>query len=148
MTKIRLTSVILASLSLFFITGCTTLGPDFTTPEAPVATDWTGIDPELVDNQPADHPEWWTVFNDPVLNHLIETAQSQNLTLRSAGIRVLQAQAQLGIATGSKYPQVQQLSGSANEVKLSENGTDNTPLLDDSFGLYNIGFNLAWEVDF
>jgi NodT family efflux transporter outer membrane factor (OMF) lipoprotein len=61
---------------------------------------------------------------------------------------VLQAQAQLGIATGSKYPQVQQLSGSANEVKISDNGADNTPLLKDNFGLYNLGFGLSWEVDF
>jgi NodT family efflux transporter outer membrane factor (OMF) lipoprotein len=148
MAKIRTTGVFIASASLFFLAGCTTLGPDFSTPEVPVATEWTDIDPELLSNQPADHPEWWTVFNDPILNQLIETAQAQNLTLRAAGLRVLQAQAQLGIATGSRYPQVQQLSGSANEIQLSDNGTDNTPLLDDNFGLYNLGFSLAWEVDF
>ena len=144
----RIADVFLALLVLFVLAGCTTLGPDFETPEAPVATEWTEVDPEMLSNQPADHPEWWTVFNDPVLNQLIETAQSQNFTLRSAGLRVLQAQAQLGIATGSKYPQVQQLSGSANEIKISENGADNFPLLDDNFGLYNLGFGLSWEVDF
>ena len=146
-TVIRLTGSFLTVLGLVFLAGCTTLGPDFKTPEAQVAEEWTDIDPSMVSNQPADHPEWWTVFNDPVLNQLIETAQSQNLTLRTAGVRVLQAQAQLGIATGSKYPQVQQLSGSANEVKLSENGADST-LLQDNFGLYNLGFGLSWEVDF
>ena len=135
-------------LAMILIAGCTTLGPDFESPEAQVAEDWTEIDQDKLTNQPADHPEWWTVFNDPVLNQLIETAQSQNLTLRSAGLRVLQAQAQLGIATGSKYPQVQQLSGSANEIKISQNGADNIPLLEDNFGLYNLGFGLAWEVDF
>ena len=144
----RLTSAFLALLVLFVLAGCTTLGPDFKTPEAPVAEEWTEVDQAMLSNQPADHPEWWTVFNDPVLNQLIETAQSQNLTLRTAGVRVLQAQAQLGIATGSKYPQVQQLSGSANEIKISENGADNIPLLEDNFGLYNLGFGLSWEVDF
>ena len=145
---VRITRVFLALLILLIVAGCTTLGPDFKTPEAPVAAEWTEVDQEMLSNQPAVHPEWWIVFNDPVLNQLIETAQSQNLTLRSAGLRVLQAQAQLGIATGSKYPQVQQLSGSANEVKISENGADNTPLLEDNFGLYNLGFGLSWEVDF
>jgi NodT family efflux transporter outer membrane factor (OMF) lipoprotein len=144
----KIAGVFLALFLLFSVTGCTTLGPDFKTPEAPVAEEWTDVDPSLLSNQPADHPEWWMVFNDPVLNQLIQTAQSQNLTLRSAGLRVLQAQAQLGIATGSKYPQVQQLSGSANEVKISDNGADNTPLLKDNFGLYNLGFGLSWEVDF
>jgi NodT family efflux transporter outer membrane factor (OMF) lipoprotein len=145
---VRITRAFLTLLILLFFVGCTTLGPDFETPEAPVATDWTEVDPEMLSNQPADHPEWWTVFNDPVLNQLIETAQSQNLTLRSAGLRVLQAQAQLGISTGTKYPQVQQLSGSANEIKISENGSDNIPLLEDNFGFYNLGFGLSWEVDF
>ena len=70
-----------------------------------------------VTNQPAENLEWWTVFNDPVLNRLVETARSQNLTLRSAGLRVLQANAQLGIATGRKFPQVQQVTGSASSVK-------------------------------
>jgi len=42
---------------------------------------------------------------------------------------------------------VQQLSGSANRVDLSENGSD-TALLDDNFGLYNLGFGLSWELDF
>jgi outer membrane protein TolC len=49
------------------------------------------------------------VFNDPVLLRLIELAYEQNLTLRTAGVRVLEARAQLGIAIGEIYPQ-QQLS--------------------------------------
>ena len=144
----RISRVFLALVLLFFISGCTTLGPDFSPPEAPVAADWSETDPAMLSNQPADHPQWWTAFNDPVLNQLIEIAQSQNLTLRSAGLRVLQAQAQLGIATGSKYPQVQQVSGSATQYKISKNGSDNIPQLDDSFGLYNLDFGLSWEVDF
>ena len=144
----RISRVFLALVLLFFISGCTTLGPDFSPPEAPLAADWSEFDPAMLSNQPADHPQWWTAFNDPVLNQLIEIAQSQNLTLRSAGLRVLQAQAQLGIATGSKYPQVQQVSGSATQYKISKNGSDNIPQLDDSFGLYNLDFGLSWEVDF
>ncbi len=139
--------VLFALPGVFVLAGCTTLGPDYERPDAPVEAEWADIDQELLSNQPAEHPEWWTVFNDPVLDELIQTARSQNLTLRAAGVRVLQAQAQLGIATGSRYPQVQQLSGSANEVKLSENGAD-TALLDDQFGFYDLGLGVSWEVDF
>ena len=35
----------------------------------------------------------------------------KNLTLRSAGLRVLQSQQQLAIAIGSQYPQQQQING-------------------------------------
>lgn len=130
------------------VSGCTALGPDFEEPEAPVAQEWVEVDDATITNQPTAHPEWWTVFNDPVLNQLIEMARSQNLTLRSAGLRVLQAHAQLGIATGSKYPQVQQLSGSASQVEISENASRYFPLLDNRFALYDLGFNLSWEIDF
>ena len=144
----RLSAPGLMLLLMYFVVGCTSLGPDFEKPEALVAEDWAEVDQEKISRQPADHPEWWTVFNDPVLNQLIETARSQNLTLRSAGLRVLQANAQLGIVTGGKYPQVQQVSGSANRVKISENGSDNIPLLENNFGLLNLDFGLSWEVDF
>jgi NodT family efflux transporter outer membrane factor (OMF) lipoprotein len=135
-------------LPAFLAAGCTTLGPDFKEPEANVAKEWVEVDDAEITNQPAAHPEWWTVFNDPVLDELIETARSQNLTLRSAGLRVLQAHAQLGIAVGSKYPQVQQVSGSASRVEISENAADNIALLENSFAIYNLDFNLTWEIDF
>ena len=139
----------LASLMVLtpLVSSCA-LGPDFEEPEAPVAQEWIEVDDAQITNRPVDYPDWWTVFNDPVLNQLIEMARSQNLTLRSAGLRVLQAHAQLGIATGSKYPQVQQVAGSANRVEISDNAADNIVLLEDSFALYNLDFNLSWEIDF
>ena len=62
---------------------------------------------------------WWEGFRDPTLNKLIEIAYSQNLTLLSAGTRVLQARAVLGIAIGISYPQVQQGTGSIINNKSS-----------------------------
>ncbi len=62
--------------------------------------------------------------------------------------RVLQANAQLGIATGRKFPQVQQVSGGASSVNNSENANDNISLLENNFALYNLDFGLSWEVDF
>ena len=144
----RLSAPVLILLVTYFVMGCTTLGPDFEKPEALVAEDWIEVDQEKISRQPADHPDWWTVFKDPVLNQLIETARSQNLTLRSAGLRILQANARLGIATGAKYPQVQQLTGSAKQIKISENSADNIPLLEDNFGRNTLDFGLSWEVDF
>ena len=138
----------LGLLPIVLLSACASLGPDFETPEAPVADDWMQAEQAGVNYQAADHPEWWTVFNDPVLDRLIETARSQNLSLRSAGLRVLQANAQLGIATGKKFPQVQQITGSASNVNISENGADNVALLENNFALYNLDFGLSWEVDF
>ena len=45
--------------------------------------------------------------HDTVLNRLIEIAYNQNLTLVSASTKVLEARAQLGVAIGEFYPQIQ-----------------------------------------
>ncbi|MFQ5937352.1 MAG: TolC family protein, partial [Acidiferrobacterales bacterium] len=134
--------------ALIVLAGCTTVGPDYKKPSTEAEQQWMEVDDPRIDNEPAEHPEWWTVFNDPVLNKLIDMAREQNLTLRSAGIRVLEARAQLGIAVGSKYPQVQQFGGEASRINLSENQVDNVPLLEDGFSVYSLDFNLAWEIDF
>jgi NodT family efflux transporter outer membrane factor (OMF) lipoprotein len=126
-------------LLVLLISGCTTLGPVYHTPDAAVESDWLGIeDSPLTTELPVD-PKWWkTAFQDEELDHLVETALKQNLTLRSAGLRVLQSQQQLAIAIGNQFPQQQQLTGSAIREKSS--GV--------TFNNYNLGFNLSWEADF
>jgi outer membrane protein TolC len=87
-----------------------------------------------------------TVFNDPQLNGLIATASQQNLTLRIAGTRILQAQAVRGIAGGSLFPQVQQSFGGYNRVQISETIANSPP--NKIFDQWATGFNLSWELDF
>ncbi len=135
--------IALASLA----TSCTTLGPDYKKPEAQVSQQWIDIDAPRVNSQPADLADWWTVFDDPVLNSLVEMAYTQNLTLRIAGLRILEARATLGIATGSKYPQVQQVNGNVTRVEVSDNDA-NTALADRSFDSAEATFDLVWEIDF
>lgn len=129
------------------LAGCTTLGPDFTPPQTPVPTDWLVQDDALFGESPAQ-ADWWKVFNDPVLDSLIQTAYEQNLPLQVAGLRILEARAQLGIAVGNRYPQLQQAVGSVTAVELSKNSPNFIPLTDDSFTNYQVGFDAAWELDF
>jgi NodT family efflux transporter outer membrane factor (OMF) lipoprotein len=121
------------------------VGPNYCKPNAPVAEHW--IDES--DIHPADEKDlsqWWTVFNDPTLNHLVHRAYHQNLSLREASFRVLQARAQLGIATGNLFPQTQNATGSFQRINQSRNTAQNvnTPYYDQ----WNSGFNLSWELDF
>ena len=64
--------------------GCL-VGPDFTSPSAPVAEKWLEANNPSVDTRNQQYRDWWTVFHDPVLNRLIETGYNQNLSLVSAG---------------------------------------------------------------
>jgi NodT family efflux transporter outer membrane factor (OMF) lipoprotein len=89
---------------------------------------------------------WWEVFGDPILVHLVDTAYAENLTLRSAGLRVVQAQARRAITIGTLYPQQQELFGGYTREVLSENAPAGA-LGTRSLGVWQAGFDMAWEVD-
>lgn len=134
-------------LSCLLLTGCDVIGPDFVKPEAPVAGQWLeNTDSEVLSEQ-GDISNWWTVFNDPVLDSLIEKAYQQNLSLQIAGIRILEARAQLGIAVGNVYPQVQQLRGGLSHIELSDNQPNISAAADSSYRDADIGFDVGWELD-
>src|SRR5438067_4059067 len=109
-----------------FSTGCL-VGPDFPSPAAPVAERWLEANNPSVDTRNQEYRDWWTVFHDPVLNRLIETAYNQNLTLVSAGTRVLEARAQLGVVIGEFYPQLQQGNGEVTYIRPSHADTTSFP---------------------
>ncbi len=131
---------------ILLVSGCA-VGPDFVRPDAPSEEAWIDSDVPQIKTETTDLTDWWKVFNDPVLDSLIETAYSQNLPLQIAGLRIMEARAQLGIAVGNKYPQFQQLSGSGNSVQISDNAP-NALAADKFYYDYQLGFDAAWEMDF
>ena len=143
---VKLPLALLASTLLF--SGCTTLGPDFVKPEAPVSEQWTEnktVEP-VVKTESVDYSSWWKGFNDPVLDGLIETAYEENLDLRQSGLRILEARAALGIAVGEQLPQSQEVNGAAAAINSSKNTAN--PLQDRHFSDYQLSFDAAWELDF
>lgn len=138
----RRAGILLAS-AVILQGGCAMVGPDFRLPEATVADQWSEQTDMGITRQPLTETRWWQVFNDPALNALIETARNQNLSLRIAGLRVLEARAQLGVVTGNLYPQSQTVSGN-----YSYNRGRETPATDRYFSQAATGFDAAWELDF
>jgi NodT family efflux transporter outer membrane factor (OMF) lipoprotein len=133
------------------------VGPNYCKPPAPVAKDWIDADDQRVRKASDDLSTWWTVFNDPVLNALICDAYMQNLSLRVAGMRVLEARAQLAIDVGNMLPQTQTSTGDFKWNGLSEETANNilefrpppgSPPLKRWYGQWDLGFNLTWELDF
>src|SRR5215510_4335921 len=132
-----------------WLSGCMMVGPDYVRPLAPTEETWIDPGDPAVKREPADVSAWWTVFNDPVLNTLVETAYRQNPSLRAAGVRVLQAQAQRGIAIGLLFPQTQETFGAATSNEISRNRANrNTPFLKSEFDDWQVGFDATWELDF
>jgi NodT family efflux transporter outer membrane factor (OMF) lipoprotein len=148
---------LLAILALC-VCGCTPLGeyidngfkvgPNYNKPPAPVAPAWIDANDVRVRSQEADDSHWWTVFNDPVLDQLVQTAYNQNLTLREAGFRVLQNRALLAESIGFLFPQTQEMDGSFTRTNLSREVANRSALPQSNFSQWNYGFGLAWEIDF
>lgn len=132
---------------LVSVAACTTVGPDFVQPEAPVNEQWLEEDAEHFRATPQELTEWWRVFEDPVLEELVRLTHERNNNLKIVGLRVLEAQANLGIATGSRYPQVQVLTGQALAIGISE-GDENSVVSDLDFRKYDLGVGVSWEMDF
>ena len=127
----------LAGSGAILLGGCAAVGPDFQGPgKVKLPAKWEKNrkqkDPHLA--------RWWKIYQDRNLDRLVNLAWKQNLDLKSAGLRILQARAALGISEGMAFPQLQQLSGSAtvsddNRAAHSVRST-------------NLGFDLGWEIDF
>jgi NodT family efflux transporter outer membrane factor (OMF) lipoprotein len=115
------------------------VGPNYCAPKAPVAQHWIDQADIRTDNDPARLCRWWTVLNDPKLNELIACAYRQNLSLKQAGFRVLQARANLAYATGNLFPQQQDAFGDYRRA-----GSNTTGFTDG----WDYGFSLNWELDF
>jgi NodT family efflux transporter outer membrane factor (OMF) lipoprotein len=139
------------------------VGPNYRKPPAPVAKDWIDAEDRRVRKETDDLSKWWTVFNDPVLDSLICDAYRQNLSLRVAGMRVLEARAQLSIDVGNLLPQTQTSTGDFKWYGLSKETANNLlqfsvppgglqgvtfPAFKRWYGQWDLGFNLNWELDF
>jgi NodT family efflux transporter outer membrane factor (OMF) lipoprotein len=133
---------------LMSATACA-VGPDFVSPAAPVADKFIGAANRSVKSTRQDYRDWWKSFHDPTLDRLIYIAYDQNLTLLSAGTRVLQARALLGIAIGISYPQLQQGTGSLIYNRTSAATPLSPPNATPArFWTDSLAVQAAWELDF
>jgi NodT family efflux transporter outer membrane factor (OMF) lipoprotein len=142
---------VMAALVLLTLQGCTSVGPDYQAPVIDTPDAWTETIAQQVDQGPhASLQNWWTVFEDPLLDELIERARKANLDLKVAVSRVGESRAILAIARGEKLPLVN-ATATASRNKLSDDG----PLQQvapeggfDSQSLFQAGVDTVWEIDF
>lgn len=129
------------------LAGCE-LGPDYARPPVDTSPNWLEIPDPRLKARAGDPRQWWQAFNDPVLDRLVRLAYRQNLPLRVAGVRVLEARAQLGIAVGELYPQAQQAFGSLQYNRLSERAVQGAFSRIFNYTQAQLGLSASWELDF
>ena len=136
-------------LPLAFAFGGCMVGPNFQPPKVSVATGWQENGDQRVGTGATTYRDWWKTFGDPALDRLVAHAYRENLTLRQAGVRVLQARAQLGVAVGEIFPQTQQAVGSVQYIRTSDRAPASAGF-NGSFEYWQsqIGVQATWELDF
>jgi multidrug efflux system outer membrane protein len=129
------------------LTGCT-VGPNYQRPSVDVPSAYRG-EPAADAARPPAAPqslgdeEWWTVFQDEELQKLIHIAIEQNYDLRIAATRVLEAQAQLGIARADQFPTV----SAGADINTTRN--PKTPIFPSyQLNTGQLDLSAAWELDF
>jgi outer membrane protein TolC len=78
------------------------VGPDFTPPRTTVSKDRQDAGDPRVKTTAAAYRRWWRAFADPFLDKLIESAYLENLSWRIAGVLILKARGQMGVARISR----------------------------------------------
>ncbi|HEV3387279.1 MAG TPA: efflux transporter outer membrane subunit [Gemmata sp.] len=138
--------------------GCTTfsdyvhngfkVGPNFEEPQAATIAAWIDAGDKRIASESPPGDDWWNVFSDPSIPILIETAHRENLDLKTAGTRILQAQAQRNIAAGNLFPQSQNAIGDYAHVQIPNGLLGPQGGLPSSFNIWAVGLNTSWELDF
>ena len=155
------------------VAGCT-VGPDFKRPDSASPGSWFAGPKEAVRQPPSlpvaepVDPNWWTLFNDPVLTGLERRVAAENLDVKVAGVRLAESRAQLGVARAGLFPTLgantsytrQQPSnnglfavvpsaagatGASGASGTSTGGVRGKGL--QPFDLWQGGFDASWEVD-
>ncbi len=163
-TQWRQRALALLSIAILpLLSGCHTMenwyhngfkvGPEYSRPAAPVSDAWLEAYNEKVATELPDNPMWWETFHDPILNQLIQSVYEENLSLRAAGMRVLQARAQRGVAIGGLFPQSQEHFGSYKRDQISVTTSGLGQLvgrglpIKRQFDTWSAGFDAYWELD-
>ena len=140
--------VILAMAFIGLLQSCA-VGPDYVEPEATVATStdrWhQNMVKGLYEGQ-ADLQTWWKVFEDPLLNDIIQRASQGNLDLKEAFARIQEARARRGFAKGQFYQDVN--AGGLWERRRESEAFQNINTTDNRNENYAaVGMDGNWEID-
>jgi NodT family efflux transporter outer membrane factor (OMF) lipoprotein len=81
------------------------VGPDYTQPDITLPDHYVGVTALTGDRAKVELDHWWKSFQDPTLDEIISRAIRQNLDIRSAEARVMEARAMSHEAGSGLYPQ-------------------------------------------
>ncbi|OFA04568.1 efflux transporter outer membrane subunit [Duganella sp. HH101] len=140
----RLTLAVSVTLA---VTGCATVGSDFSAPKNVADASFRHL-PQAGTNAAHLPAQWWTVFNDDTLNRLEQTALRDNPSIKAAAQRLVVALEQAGVSRASQQPSLS-VSTSVSNSRTSAETSQGLALGGRSIkgNNYTVGASLSYEVD-
>src|SRR5258706_1149583 len=133
--------ILALAFATMLLAGCT-VGPDYKRPDLDLPKEY-GIAQASV---PAPD-RWWGVFNDPVLDGLVDEALAANRDLRAAAARIEQARAQFVIDRAALSPDAG-IDASVTRSRASQLGTVPIPPEFLTTTDHRLVLRASWEIDF
>jgi multidrug efflux system outer membrane protein len=128
------------------LSGCM-VGPNFQQPQTTLPAEWSGpppIESRSVTSTEAELARWWTLFEDPTLVSLIDSAVRFNLDIKQAEARIRQARAARGVVAAVIGPTVD-AAGDYQRSRSAGGGSDRSEGVISN--QYQAGFDAGWELD-
>ncbi|MDR8729741.1 efflux transporter outer membrane subunit [Burkholderia pseudomultivorans] len=151
---IRPLSAAVAVATAVLLAGCA-VGPDYHRPDTSIPAAFKEAPAGWKVAQPADRADrgpWWTVYNDPQLNALIDKLNASNQTIAQSAAAYRQARALVTEARAAYFPTVGlSASGSRSRTpraSLSSGSSSTLGSSSSSIGnSYSVGLDASWEPD-
>jgi NodT family efflux transporter outer membrane factor (OMF) lipoprotein len=127
---------------------CVSVGPDYEVPDLSAPDMWQAQLVQGVSTGETPLETWWRVFNDPVLDGIMDRAVDGNLDLRAAYARIKEARAIRGVATGERYPDINGGGDVSRQRQTEDFGPLNPTNGRQTDWVYSTGVDGSWEIDF
>ena len=135
-------------ISTLLLAGCA-VGPNYKRPQVAVPNQWTVAPARGTSAKAIEKEDWWSSFQDPELNSLIERAAAQNLDFKLALDRVEEARAVRGVARSGYFPSI---DGSASATRnrqrvIAPVAPSSAKIVPVEFNNFEGGLGASWELD-
>ncbi|RDS81067.1 efflux transporter outer membrane subunit [Dyella psychrodurans] len=121
--NMKISHTALAATLALLLGGCM-VGPDYHRPQVPVSTQYKPLPgwSEAAPAAEAPKGDWWTVFNDPLLNQLEPMVAVSNQTVRQSYANYQEALAEVQVARSALFPTIG-VTGSATKQRTAKSSS-------------------------
>ncbi len=128
-----------AMASALLLAGCASVGPDYHKPDTAPLSVSQSTEVVAQDFQ----ARWWTQFNDPTLDALIQRAAKNAPDLKIAMAHLRESRALLGVARSDQWPTVNADASYSRSRGQQPGFTSQRTTVEQ----YQAGFDASWEID-